>query len=97
MRQYGGPKFGAYLHGGFAAAWTFEASAQRTDQKRLVVVLQDLAQNEPVAQSEVTAFRETLAKFGWTEGNNVQIEVGWGAGARAIPIEYRNWRKYWSV
>ena len=43
-------------------------------------MLQDLAENEPIAQSEVTALREALAKLGWTEGNNVQIEVGWGAG-----------------
>ena len=70
----------AALLGGFAAAWTFEANAQQAQQKRLIGVLQDLAENEPIAQSEITAFRETLVKLGWTEGNNVQIEVGWGSG-----------------
>ena len=67
------------LLGGFAA-WTFQANAQPAQRTRLVGVLQDLAENEPVAQAEVAAFRETLAKLGWTEGHNVRIEVGWGAG-----------------
>jgi len=68
------------LLGGLAAAWTFEARAQRAQTKRLVAVLQDLAENEPVAQSEVTALREALAKLGWTEGNNLRLEIGWGSG-----------------
>jgi putative ABC transport system substrate-binding protein len=69
----------AALLGGFAA-WTSGANAQQAQRKRLIGVLQDLAENDPVAQSEVTAFRETLAKLGWTEGDNVQFEVAWGSG-----------------
>jgi putative ABC transport system substrate-binding protein len=68
------------LLSGVAAAWTFEANAQRAQQKRLIGVLQDLAEDELIAKSEVIALRETLAKLGWTEGNNLHIEVGWGAG-----------------
>ena len=71
-------EFTALLGG--LAAWTFEASAQQPREKRVVAVLQDLAENEPVAQAEVAAFRATLAKLGWTEGDNVRIEVAWGAG-----------------
>ena len=68
------------LLGGFAAAWTIEANAQQPPRKRLVAVLQDLAEHETVAQSELKAFREALGKLGWTEGNDVQIEVAWGEG-----------------
>jgi hypothetical protein len=31
------------------------------------------------AQSEVATFRGALAKLGWTEGNNVRIELRWGS------------------
>jgi hypothetical protein len=68
------------LLGGAAAAWPVAARAQQPKQMRLVGVLQDLAENEPVARSEVVAFREALAKLGWTEGSNFRIEVRWGAG-----------------
>ena len=70
----------AALLGGFGA-WTFGANAESAQQrKRLIAVLHDLAQNDPVAQSEVITFGETLAKFGWTNGDNVQIEIAWGSG-----------------
>jgi putative ABC transport system substrate-binding protein len=66
--------------GGAATAWPFTARAQQPKQMRLVGVLQDLAESEPVAQSEVAAFRGALAKLGWTEGSNLRIEVRWGSG-----------------
>jgi putative tryptophan/tyrosine transport system substrate-binding protein len=50
------------------------------NQIRLVAVLQDLAESDPVAQSEVAAFRGALAKLGWIEGINFRIEVRWAAG-----------------
>jgi putative ABC transport system substrate-binding protein len=54
--------------------------AQQAQQTKLIGVLQDLAENESIAQSEVAAFREALAKLGWTDGTNVRIVVGWAAG-----------------
>jgi putative ABC transport system substrate-binding protein len=68
------------LLGSSAVAWPLSAEAQQPKQIRLVGVLQDLAESEPVARSEVVAFREALAKLGWTEGGNFRIEVRWGAG-----------------
>ena len=32
------------------------------------------------AQSNIAAFRHTLAKLGWTEGSNLRIELRWSAG-----------------
>jgi putative ABC transport system substrate-binding protein len=47
---------------------------------RLVGVLMAYAESDPVAQAGVVAFRDGLAKLGWKEGNNLRIEVRWGAG-----------------
>jgi putative tryptophan/tyrosine transport system substrate-binding protein len=58
----------------------FGVHAQQARQTKLIGVLQDLAENEPIAQSEVAAFREALATLGWSDGNNVRIVVGWAAG-----------------
>jgi putative ABC transport system substrate-binding protein len=34
---------------------------------------------QPAAQSNIAAFRDTLAKLGWTEGSNLRIELRWNA------------------
>ena len=65
---------------GAAVSWPLVARAQQPDRTRLVGVLMGYAENDPSAQSEVAAFRGTLAKLGWTEGSNLRIEVRWGAG-----------------
>jgi putative ABC transport system substrate-binding protein len=65
---------------GAAVSWPLVARAQQPDRMRLVGVLMAYAENDPAAQSEVAAFRGTLAKLGWTEGSNLRIELRWGAG-----------------
>jgi putative tryptophan/tyrosine transport system substrate-binding protein len=37
------------------------------------------AESDPTAQSWVAAFRDALAKLGWSEGNNLRVELRWGA------------------
>jgi ABC-type uncharacterized transport system substrate-binding protein len=61
-------------------AWPLAAHAQQPAQVRRIGVLMAYAESDPVAQSMVTAFREGLAKLGWKEGNNLRIELRWGAG-----------------
>jgi putative ABC transport system substrate-binding protein len=68
------------LLGGAAAAWPLAARTQQPDQVRRIGVLMDYAESDAAAQSWLAAFRGTLAKLGWTEGNNLQIEIRWGAG-----------------
>ena len=68
------------LFGRGLAAWPVAARSQQNGRTILIGVLQDLAENELIAQSEVAAFRELLTKLGWTDGSNVRVVIGWAAG-----------------
>ena len=65
---------------GLAATWPFAARAQQPDRVRRIGVLMAYAESDPVGQSEVAAFRDALAKLGWTEGKNLRIELRWSGG-----------------
>jgi putative ABC transport system substrate-binding protein len=56
------------------------AHGQQPERVRLVGVLMAYAETDPAAQAAVAAFRDGLAKLGWREGNNLRIELRWGAG-----------------
>ena len=71
-------EFIAFL--GSAAALPVAARAQQPERTRLIGVLMAFAENDPAAQSEVAGFRDALKKLGWMEGNNLRIELRWGAG-----------------
>ena len=72
------------LLGGAAAAWPLAARAQQpVDGVRRVGVLMGWAESDPATQSLVATFRDVLAKLGWTEGKNLQIELRWGNGDAA--------------
>jgi len=62
-----------------AAAWPLAARAQQLDRMRRIGVLMGFAESDPTAQSWLAAFRNALAQLGWSEGNNLRIEVRWGA------------------
>jgi putative tryptophan/tyrosine transport system substrate-binding protein len=65
---------------GVAAAWPIVAHAQQTGAVRRLGMLIDYAERDPAAQSLVAAFRGELARLGWAEGRNLQIELRWSAG-----------------
>jgi ABC-type uncharacterized transport system substrate-binding protein len=67
------------LLGGVAAS-PRAARAQPGERLRQVGILLTLSERDPEAQARVTAFREGLQKFGWTEGRNLRIEYRWSAG-----------------
>jgi putative ABC transport system substrate-binding protein len=67
------------LLGGAAAFWPLAGRAQQPDRMRLIGVLMAYAENDSTAQSWLAAFRAALAKLGWTEGNNLRIELRWSA------------------
>jgi putative ABC transport system substrate-binding protein len=66
------------LIGSVAAAWPFVAHAQQTDQRRLIGVLMAYPESDPTAQSMIAVLRNGLSKLGWTEENNLRIELRWG-------------------
>jgi len=49
------------------------------DRMRRIGVLMGFTESDPTAQSWLAAFRNALAQLGWSEGNNLRIEVRWGA------------------
>ena len=66
---------------GSAAAWPLAARAQPTGPVRLIGVLMDYAESDPVSEALIAVFRDELAKLGWREGGNLRIEVRWSAGS----------------
>jgi putative tryptophan/tyrosine transport system substrate-binding protein len=65
--------------GGAVITRPVAARAQQPERvRRIGVLIGSFA--DPSMQSYVTAFRDSLTKFGWAEGSDVQTEVRWGAG-----------------
>jgi putative tryptophan/tyrosine transport system substrate-binding protein len=67
------------LIGGAVAAWPLAARAQQA-AVRHVGVLMNLAESDAEGQARIGALREGLAKLGWTEERELQIEYRWFAG-----------------
>jgi putative tryptophan/tyrosine transport system substrate-binding protein len=61
-----------------AAGWPVAARAQQPDRMRRIGVLMGFVESDPVGQSQLKAFHGALTKLGWTEGNNLRIELRWG-------------------
>jgi putative ABC transport system substrate-binding protein len=64
---------------GGAAAWPLAARAQQPRPVRRVGVLMPGTESDEDEKSRLTAFQQGLAKAGWTDGRNVQINYRWGA------------------
>src|SRR5215470_15779639 len=73
-----------------AAAWPLAARAQQGDRVRRIGVLTsgdetDL-ENDPPTKTWFSAFTQTLAGLGWTDGRNVRIDIRWwGDDLKRIP------------
>jgi putative ABC transport system substrate-binding protein len=68
------------LLGGAAVAWPLAARAQQTGGRRRIGVLMAAAATDTVRQSDLTAFFQELRELGWTEGQNLRIDVRWNPG-----------------
>ena len=64
------------------------------NQVRRLGVLMGFAESDPAGQAQLKAFRASLTKFGWTQGDNLKIEVRWGVPIRTAR---RCWRKSSSI
>jgi ABC-type uncharacterized transport system substrate-binding protein len=62
---------------GAAAAWPLAARAQQGDRVRRIGVLMPGDENDPVYESRVSVFTQTLADLGWIDGRNVRMDVRW--------------------
>jgi putative ABC transport system substrate-binding protein len=71
---------------GSAASWPLAASAQQNAGTRRVGILLPAHASDMKFQIQVQAFEQELKKFGWTIGQNVEIEVRW---ATSDPGEIR--------
>jgi putative ABC transport system substrate-binding protein len=79
---YGGPvqrRSFLTLLGGAAAAWPLAAGAQQDGRVRRIGVLMG-GTEDPMALAAIAALREELAKRGWVEGRNLQMQVRFGGG-----------------
>ena len=68
----------AFIAGlGSAATWAVTARAQQGDRVRRVGVLMSGDENDSVIKARVSAFIQSLAGLGWTEGRNVRMDLRW--------------------
>src|SRR5215472_12888490 len=68
------------LSGGAAIAWPLAAHGQQGALMRRISMLMGWDESDPVVQGHLIAFAEELRKLGWTNGQNVQVDVRWAAG-----------------
>ena len=67
------------LLGGVAAAWPLAVRAQQAERMRRVGVLMNWAADDnPEGQARLAAFQQALQQLGWSEGRNVRIDIRWG-------------------
>jgi putative ABC transport system substrate-binding protein len=76
------------LLGGAAVAWPLAARAQQPSQMKRVGVLMNGVATDLVTQSYVAAFERALNRLGWSEGQNVRIDVRWNAGDAELARVY---------
>jgi putative ABC transport system substrate-binding protein len=68
------------LLGGAAASWPLAARAQQPDRMRRIGVLMGWSDMDPEYRGRLAAFQAELSKLGWTDGQNLRIDVRWTAG-----------------
>jgi len=67
------------LLGGAAAAWPLAARAQQTERMRRIAIVMPFAKGDSEGEARIRAFKQELAKLGWTDGGNIQFDERWPA------------------
>jgi len=65
---------------GGAAAWPLAARAQQGQLTRRIGALIAFAKDDPETEERLAALRQGLAKRGWVEGRNIQMDYRFAAG-----------------
>jgi putative tryptophan/tyrosine transport system substrate-binding protein len=77
-----------FIAGIGAAAWPLAARAQQPERVRRIGVLMGGAVTEAVVQSYLAAFVQGLRQLGWTEGQNLRIDIRWSAADAGLERTY---------
>jgi putative tryptophan/tyrosine transport system substrate-binding protein len=73
---------------GGAAAWPLVVRAQQGERVRRIGVLMGSALTEAEQQSYLAAFVQGLRQLGWTEGQNLRMDVRWNAADAGLARTY---------
>ena len=65
---------------GGAVVWPIAARAQQRGLLRRIGVLMSWDESDPEIKTFFSSFMQGLAKSGWTDGGNVQMEARWAGG-----------------
>src|SRR5215468_3900360 len=76
-----------FIAGLGAAMWSLSTRAQQLPLRR-VGVLMNPAATDSEFQSYVAAFVQRLRQLGWTEGQNLRIDIRWNAGDAGLAQTY---------
>ena len=63
--------------GGAAAAWPLAAQAQQDERVRRVGIVMPYPRGDSENEARVRAFKQELAKLGWTDGGNIRFDERW--------------------
>jgi putative ABC transport system substrate-binding protein len=69
-----------FIAGLGATAWPLTAGAQQGERMRRLGVLMGFSESNPGDRSLIDTFVQGLARLGWVDGRNIQIDVRWAAG-----------------
>jgi putative ABC transport system substrate-binding protein len=69
------------LLSGTTLVWSLGARAQQPERIRRIGVLLGQAVDDPQGQARIAALLQALQNLGWNDGQNVRIDVRWGAGS----------------
>ena len=79
---------------GGAAAWPLAARAQHSNRVRRVGVFMPYTADDREGHARMAAFQQGLQDLGWTDGQNLRIDIRWGAASvTAIANTRPNWSR----
>ena len=64
---------------GGAAAWPLAARAQQPERMRRIGIVMPFVKGDSEGEARIRAFKQELAKLGWTDGGNIQFDERWPA------------------
>src|SRR5260221_14488725 len=65
------------LVGGAAVAWPAAVRAQQSDRVRRIGFLMGGTKGDSQTEGGLVAFRDALKQLGWTDGQNIKIDIPW--------------------